>query len=200
MATTRDTSKARAARAARAAGKAGKAPAPTGPASPGPRARATSSAWLVGLGVALVAAVVWGLARLSPAWRLAGLVPWTGGGVWAVRSGQWIDPAAAASLTQIGKDLRRGDPPLCAALPLTLDVSLEAGGAYKRHMSHRTGRDVDIRAPAAADKCFVALIKALLTAGWEIWYGGPGADQIAAPSTFHRDPIHRAHLHARFKG
>ena len=192
----RDTSKAREAAAQAKAEKRGGAAPSAAPARQG---------WLVALGVALVAAVAWGFARLSPAWRLAGLVPWTGGGAWTVRRGQWIDPAAAASLTEIGQQLLAGDPPICSSLPLTLDVSLEAGGQYKRHLSHRTGRDVDIRAPKGmptdpGDPCFNALIKALLTGGWEVWYGGPGSTTIPAPSTFHLDPIHLSHLHARFLG
>ena len=193
----RDTSKAREAAArAKAAARGGAAPPAAAPARQG---------WLVALGVAIVAAVAWGFARLSPAWRLAGLVPWTGGGAWKVRRGQWIDPAAGASLTAIGEQLLAGDVPICSSLPLTLDVSLEAGGQYKRHLSHRTGRDVDIRAPsgmptAAGDACFNALIKALLGAGWEVWYGGRGALEIPASPEFHLDPIHMGHAHARFLG
>lgn len=190
----RDTSRARAAAAAAKQAKRGGA---------APRVQSPASGLLVALGMAIIAAVAWGFARLSPAWRLAGLEPWTGGGAWLVRKGQWIDPEAAASLSSIGEQLLAGDPPSCSSLPLTLDVSLEAGGQYKRHLSHRTGRDVDIRAPKgmpteAGDACFVALINALLAAGWEVWYGGPGSLSVPDSGLFHLDPVHLSHLHARY--
>lgn len=195
----RDTSKARAAAAA-----ARKAGSGSGSGSSAGSKGPAAGGIIVALGVAIVAVVAWGLSRLSPASRLAGLVPWTGGGPWkAVRRGQWIDPAAAASLTAIGEQLLAGDPASCSSLPLTLDVSLESGGKYKRHLSHRTGRDIDIQAPrglAAGDTCFQALIGALLANSWEVWYGGRGALEVPSSPAFHLDPVHSGHLHARYKG
>lgn len=200
----RDTSAARAAAAARRAGLAPAVPSATDgrpfSKSSSPTSRSSKSmspGLLIGLGVAVAGAVAWGLARLSPAARMAGLEPWTGGGVWPVRRGQFIDPAAAASLVDIGKQLSRQYNPagVCNSLPMTLDVSLETGGAYKRHLSHRTGKDIDIRAPKSPDSCFAALLSALMSAGWEVWYGGPGADQIKPT---HRDTVHITHAHARF--
>lgn len=179
----RDTSAARAAAAAKRAG-----------AGPAPAARKGGmSALVVWLVVLVVGLVAWGISRLAPAARLAGLVPWTGGGAWATRRGQWIDPSAADSLISIGEQLLADGT--CSALPATLDVSLENGGKYREHKSHRTGRDVDIKAPAADDPCFAAVLKALMKAGWQVWYGGPGAENI---NPTHRDAVHITHAHARF--
>ena len=190
----RDTSAARAAAAAKRGGLAGLESRTRRQIDDYAFKPAQSKSLALVLGLVVLAVIVWGFVKLSPAARMAGLVPWTGGGAWKVRKGQWIDPAAAESLTAIGQKILADGK--CSSLPMTLDVSLASGGAYRTHLSHQTGRDVDIQAPKGDDACFAATLAALMSAGWEVWYGGPGAAEITPT---HLDNVHITHAHARFK-
>jgi len=163
--------------------------APPRPAPSAVEAVKASVRWTVAAWAALAAVVAAGLTVLRTPQLTPGgdLVPWTGGSGWRVRPGQYIDPAAAASLAVVGENLVG-----CATAPLTLDVSREGGGLYPPHVSHQTGLDVDIRMSDISSECRTALQLALKAAGWRTWYDGPDA---MSPTAGGR---HKTHLHARF--
>jgi len=112
------------------------------------------------------------------------LVPWRPGPPWRARPGQFIAPAAAQSLEEIGASLD------CS--PMTLDVSRAGGGPNPPHASHQTGLDVDIRMSDLTSECRASLQAALIGAGWTIFYDGPDAVSPAAGGR------HLTHLHARY--
>lgn len=180
-----DISKARAAKAAKAAGTSVPVRAP--PAA----ARLTGNSTALLVLILCGAAVLWCAfraltAKLVPV--LAGLEPWTGGPGWRSRSGQYIDAQAAESLRAVGATLKG-----CTPAPMTLDIARQGGGLYPPHVSHQTGRDVDVRMKDLTATCRKALQAAFAGAGWTTWYDGPDA---AAPQEGGK---HLTHLHARFK-
>ena len=183
----RDTSAARAARAAKRAGE------PTPPRTP--QAARSRGAVNVGVLLLLVGAVVLlylafrgASNRLVP--NLAGLVPWRGGTGWRVRGGQYINPAAMESLLAVGEEVSAS----CNPTPMTLDISRAEGGVYPPHVSHQTGRDVDVRMSDLSRDCRLAVQAAFTKRGWQTWYDGPDA---VAPTSGGR---HISHLHARYLG
>jgi len=195
---TRDTSAARAARAAkrtggdaadRSAAAADREQRKRDPDLRGPKGNALA---LLLVGVALVVLVFIGMSGASYGMSssLAGLVLWTGGTGWRFRSGQYVDPAAAASLVEIGEAVASE----CNPVPMTLDISREGGGLYPPHKSHQKGVDVDVRMSDLPTACRVKLQAEFAARGWTVWYDGPDA---AAPTAGGR---HITHLHARFPG
>lgn len=187
----RDTSAARAAAAAARAGRRAPSTAPSTGSSTrsSTRSSAASVVWVYLLGVLALLLLALGISGVATAAAPTreGLVPWTGGRSWRTRAGQWIDPAAAQSLREVGDQLQD-----CAVAPMTLDVSREGGGPFPPHKSHQRGVDVDIRMSDLTPECRKNLQAALTAAGWRVWYDGPDAVSPEAGG------VHKTHLHARF--